>query len=230
MKFAVAREHREFFEKNQVIEFEELIQEEQLKELKKAIQDAVKSRFHGKRGIQLSPEQLYMAGRDLWRVSPVVKSIITHRRLAEIAAELSDQRILRLGYDQLLPGLSGQSQQSHEESYAKLLLEPHRLTEISCVQGIACGLILCLQAPESSADSEGLPLQSGSGVFVSPQALIDFPALSRLDGALYLLIVYTQATAVYVPCKADPHVHDLKEIGYVFGDKLLDKRNPIIFR
>ena len=73
--------------------------------------------------------------------------------------------------------------------------------------------------------------KAGNGVFFSPQATIDFQILfTKRQGFAYILVVYVQSTTVYILNTNDPHAHTLKKYGYVFGDKLSDKSNPIIYR
>jgi len=46
----------------------------------------------------------------------------------------------------------------------------------------------------------------------------------------YLMLVYTHPTAIYYLEEKDPKTHHLKSLGYVFGDRLNDKLNPIVYR
>ena len=51
----------------------------------------------------ISPEMLFLQGRDLWRSSPSLHKLAAQVRFAEIASELIEKKPLRLGYDQLIP-------------------------------------------------------------------------------------------------------------------------------
>lgn len=232
MKFATAKEHREFFRKNQFVEFEELLSAYQLKQMQSAIKESLALRMQTPIVDLLDhkPEQLFSHGRDLWRGSPVIKKTITQQRLAEIASELISIRTMRLGYDQLFTTVP-QPILKESSLYTSLLKQPHTLEEISSLQGVICGLMLCLTG-ESSKDSppDIFCGRAGNGVFFSPKVPINFPLLLEKVNESYLMLVYVQPNSVYVHCANDPLGHSFKSVGYNFGDKLLDKNNPILNR
>ncbi|QLH36192.1 MAG: hypothetical protein HWD61_08680 [Parachlamydiaceae bacterium] len=45
-----------------------------------------------------------------------------------------------------------------------------------------------------------------------------------------MLLAFADFRTVYILNENDPHTHTLKHLGYVFGDKLSDKLNPIVYR
>jgi len=78
-------------------------------------------------------------------------------------------------------------------------------------QGLIGGLIL---------------LPDGSGYFVTPTCLlVDLNLNLELD---YFLIAYAGHNACYIYNKRDPFTHNLKELGYAFGDNLQAKFHPIL--
>jgi hypothetical protein len=239
MKLTVSGEHKDFFQKNHAIEFEGLFNADQAKRLVGAVDMALAARLDIRPGElhQMPPEKLFAAGHDLWRVNDSLRTIVMKRQFAQIAAQLTGQRTLRLGYDQLFPSLKNLVYQTKEGAYSDLLSRPATLSEISSLQGIVCGLMLCLGREEEKDDEVSgttavqiFTPHQGHGVFFQPQALMDFPNLNKVFGRRYLLIVYTHSTSVYVQRPADPHSTVLKQMGYSYGDKLLDKWHPIIYR
>lgn len=242
MKYAIASEHRDFFQKNGAIEFDELFNEEQLSQLMASIPQTLQARLKVSpdKFEKISTEKQFYAGRDLWRDSPVLKKLITHNRLAEIASELVQYKPLRLGYDQYYPPVPSSKIMMAEErqGYSDLMGKEISLNEISSLQGILCGLMICLEGnntTEPAADPEAMQVnifasKAGNGVFLAPDKRIDFGKLRTLPSQRYLLVVYTSPTTIYILREDDPHTHALKRLGYVFGDKLSDKLNPIIYR
>ena len=242
MKYAVASEHRDFFNKNGAIEFDGLLNQEQLSQLGASVNEALSAKM------KVPPEKLdkehsekqFSSGRDLWRHSPALKKLISHNRFAEIASELVQHKPLRLGYDQYFPKASRHGVKSGERhDFADLIEKEKTLNDISCLQGVLCGLMICIDGektvepalnPEEAPQVDIFASKAGNGVFFSPEKLIDFGKLRGLPGHRYLLVVYTESTTLYVLRDDDPHTHALKRLGYVFGDKLSDKLNPIIYR
>jgi hypothetical protein len=242
MKFAVANEHREYFQQNKVIEFEGLLTSEQLNQLNVGIDAALSKRLAEPlhKIHTLSADKLFLAGRDLWRDNNAVKKLVTNSLLGQIAAELMQEDPIRLGYDQYLPVPSAMSHlHKSGDKYQVLLGKTSSLEEVSCLQGVRCGLILCLKdakekPPLPQAEGEQppqiFPMIAGNGSYFTPEYNIPFKALLEHPGQSFLLITYTQQTTVYVMREGDPNVHELKKRGYVFGDKLTDKLNPIVHR
>lgn len=245
MKFSVASEHRNYFQNKQTIEFEALLSSDQTRQLVVAIETVLSKRLNVRTGQlkQQQAETLFLSGHDLWRQNDYIKRIATQPRLAEIASELIEQKKLRLGYDQYFPFPKQRIADNVLNPYADLLLKQPTLKDISSVNGLLCGLMLCLNnieneesPPENPQGKDLLPpvnlfsKKAGHGVYFSPEARIDFRQLLHHPEQNYLLIVYTQQLSQYILTEADPHTHSLKRLGLVFGDKLTDKLNPIVCR
>lgn len=235
MKFAIAAEHRDFFLKQHAIEFEGLLKESQLNLLDTEINAALAERL----GITLeavqniSPGKQFMAGRDLWRDNAEIKKIVLQKQFAEIAADLVEQKPIRLGYDQLFPELPGRIYKSAiSDAYHQLLNTPSTLAKISSIQGVLCGLILCIKGDNSGAAEPGSVFTRipGNGVFFQADAPLDFNYMVQHPQHRYLLIAYVRNSSLYVRNDADPHTHALKQFDYAFGEKLSVKWHPIIIR
>jgi hypothetical protein len=244
MKFAVAHEHRDFFRKHHRIEFEALLSSKQQQLLVENIPTVLSSRLGiaPEKWDSIAPEKLFMVARDLWRANVSLKKVILQKFFAEIASELIEYKPLRIGYDQLYLSKPRFQASSEKSFYTEFLNKRHSLNEGSSLQGIACGLMLCLshlfsESEEHQKTNELLlesprlfSPKSGSGVFFSPDIPIPFEELTAHPGAIYLLIVYTKAYTIYSLQPNDPHTHDFKHLGYGIGDKLSDKLNPVIYR
>lgn len=235
MKFSVAYEHRQFFRKENYIEFDELLSPNQLAELTKAIDSTLATRLSvDESGVKRQPaDKVFMVGHDLWRTNEGLKRIVMHPHLSTIAAELVETKDLRLGYDLLFPDLARRFHDTRGENLLeKFLKKTHSINEMSSLEGIACGLLICLSEPlkpELSSEEAYIPKVPGNGIFLSPELVIDFPKLAPQQGN-YFLIVYTYSAAYYILNEENPYAHELKHLGYHFGDKLNDKLNPIVYR
>lgn len=242
MKFAVAKEHRDFFQKQGWIEFEGVVTSDQLVAVNQAINLVLGERLNvtNEEGLRLLPsEQFYLHGHDLWRSNPLLRKFVSQIRFAEIAAELIEKKPLRLGYDQLFPARQKQQtlySKSASQIYTLFLEQTAQLEAVSCLQGLACGLVVSLggqDVPQEKTVAEGIdifPKEPGNVIFFQTTVPIKWDRLYAHPGGRYYLIVYTYASAHYLLQPQDPHTHALKHLGYVFNDKLSDKLNPVIYR
>lgn len=239
MKFATAKEHRDFFQKHGWIEFEGLVLSEQLTQANQAIDQILAERLKTspRQLSTLSSEDIYLQGRDLWRSNPFLQKWASQLRFAEIITELFDKRTLRLGYDQLFPTSHlPPSSQKNLSPYAKFLEKTASLQTVSCFTHVACGLLLTLNGREESGQEENVPETAnifsnhpGNVVFFQPQLLVQWSDLYAHVGQRFYLIVYTHASSHYQLEPQDPHTHDLKRLGYVFNEKLKDNLHPIVY-
>jgi hypothetical protein len=244
MKFAIAKEHRDFFQKKGMIEFEELLPTDQLALLNRTIDEALSNRLdkpqeHMK--MQLS-EALFLEGRDLWRSNEQLRKLVCQPRLAQIASELIEKKALRLGYTQFFPSnYEVQYDRDYKGIYRHFIQQNIDLQSVSCLENVACGLMLCLSKPDQvkpvadikEEEEKGMdifPWQPGQVVYFQPEVLVDWQKLSRHSGFRFFLIVYTEAYSHYLLRPEDPHTHFLKHQGYVFNDKLVDRLHPIVYR
>lgn len=84
MHFALAPQHLEYYYRNHMIEFEELLSEEEAHAL---CNEVIENN---------------LSGRDVWRKNKLFQKVSLRKQLAEIAANLTKKYPLRIGYDQLL--------------------------------------------------------------------------------------------------------------------------------
>lgn len=204
---------------------------------KDALQAKTRAAFLSGKPPQFS--DFFRAGRDLWRENKAIKKVVLRSKLASVAAELAKKPSLRLAFDQTLL-----SAPAFNLNSLPCLTRPLSLTESSCIQGIVGALLLQLSDPYStppalpdSLDDEPAPLalfpqKKGSGIFFSPSAplsLEHFTAVNQ-EEIHQLLIVYSVDKSLYKREELDPHIHNLKRLGYQFGDRLKKETHPLFTR
>ncbi len=240
MKFAIVKEHRDFFQKNGWIEFENFLSPDELTQANEALDQALAERLHTsvEKLRQFSSDQQYLQSRDLWRLNAFLRKLATQPRFAEIASELIEKKPLRLGYDQLLPARypTNKLLEPTHSIYTHFLEQTAELATISCVQEVLGGVMIALGGKkEDSAghEIEGVsvyPLQPGNVIYFQPHLPINWQNLYAYPGQRFYFIVYTSVVAHYHLQPQDPHTHTLKHLGYVFNDKLNDRLHPIVYR
>jgi hypothetical protein len=232
MKLVTDKSHRDYYYKHASIEFDALFPPQQVTEINQAIEAILCNRMSLRKG-QLALQNrnnLYLNGHDLWREDESLKKLFLHRRLAEIAGELNEIHSLRMGSDQLLLGEKKALDLSTENVYEQYLKQEGSLQERSCFRPVAAGLLVCLEPIVSEIDYPLFSKIVGSGVFFKPDLPLDLSPLVDMQSGRYILISYVDPRTVYVLNENEPHTHTLKHLGYVFGDRLSDRLNPLIFR
>ncbi len=218
MRPMLLSEHRDFFYRHGYIEFGGLLSEESTEELYHAVQDVLQPRLRdvlqpqsGDEPEPISPKEIFLAGRDLWRDHPVIKKIVCRPHFAEIVAVVMKQKKIRLAYDQyVVPGS---------------ISEGFTLRGMSCFSGLLCGMLLCLSPGEKGDVAPAVvPCTVGNALFFS----LDFP-LSIDSGGTYLLVAYSESSVIYIKEENDIHTHAPKKYGYVFGDTLRNLTHPLVF-
>lgn len=146
-------------------------------------------------------KKIVLDTRDLSHTTPLVKEITHCHRLAKLASELTRVRFLRFGFDQVLcPPVAIGN--LHNEV---------------CIQGLMCALFICL-------DGDAV----GRGIFA--QATADLATLPLDPEKRYFVIGWAEEKALYRLEPKDLHTHQLKKLGYVFGDRLKEQWHPTLIR
>lgn len=236
MKLSTAKEHRDFFQKNGWIEFDEFISQERLEQSHKALEQVLADRLKASpETLRLMPsEKLFLQGRDVWRSHPILHKLATHVRFAEIASELIGKKPLRLGYDQFLfSPIEG----NHVNGSRFFLATPASLEMVSCIKEVECGLICALDDVKRNEDEEVItegadifPRKRGNAIYFKPDLMVNWRRLDAHLGQAFYMVVYTSAVSFYILQPQDLHTHSLKRLGYFFNDRLNDKLHPIVFR
>lgn len=216
MKFSIELKQRHFFRENNAIEFERIFSEQDLY----GMNTSIKEIFY-----KAKATDFFLEGHDLFRRSEAVKKAITSSRLCSLIYELLEQKPLRLGFDQLFPPI--------KTSYLDYYPEKLPFSELSAVKNLHCLLFINLSGegkPPVFEEGDPFPSKPGNTVLLLPKYAIDFNKLSERMNQTFLLVGYTLNFSQYLFVEKDPHCHQLKRLGYVFGDKLRDNEHPIILR
>ncbi|MBS0635234.1 MAG: hypothetical protein JSR37_07205 [Verrucomicrobia bacterium] len=83
-----------------------------------------------------------------------------------------------------------------------------------CINGLVCLLFL--------------EVDSDHAIFTTPT--VDITTVPLKPDARYFLIGWADERAQYILQPNDPHTHDLKKLGYVFGDRLQEQWHPTLLR
>lgn len=233
MYFTVIREHREFFRKHHWIESDGVLSENELNRLVQEIPGVLNERAKAKSSIgQAFDKNGFEIGHDVWRGQPQLKKIILNRGLAGIAGELIEQKPLRFGYDMYF---SPVTDSPRENAYELFLQTTPTLEEMSCIQGVLCGAMICLSDGklnrEVNQDGKTTLFSRvpGNAVFFSPAWPLPLHEIYQNPGFTYLMLVYVKANGVYFAQPGDPHLHEFKLLGYNFGDRLKEPMHPIVY-
>lgn len=201
MHYVLSADQKAFFEKHGFIEFEGLIPDELLADMKKCKGSGT---------------------RDVSRQDPKIKKIITGPQLSKLVADFSMHKRLRFAYDEVYE-LPSRRQ------------DIRSLAENSCIQGLVCGLMICLEGEGDSETANRLPCspypkKPGSATLFLATSTWDESLFQEAPKQRFLLIAYALPTALYVYNEKDPHTHLLKKLGYVFGDRLNETCHPTLSR
>lgn len=143
MKFAIASEHRDFFQNHQYIEFANLLNPEQVHRLHEDCKQALVNRLKLTSHFSLEkcpPSDLFSQGRDLWRSLPGIKKALFNPAFAELLGELCHQRLLRIGFDQYFPKKADGLPTVYRTGVYENFLKPTRsLLSFSSIQGLIGG-------------------------------------------------------------------------------------------
>ncbi len=211
-----------FFNNHGYIELEGILSPAECDELQAHIDAALFSRL--KRSLsRIPPEELYANGRDLWRAKEALKTLLLSKRMTAVALGLSNKPSLHLAFDQWIPPQTW----------------PHSAKgkDLFSIQGLTCLYFIRFTEPEESetpASTFGLepgliplPAKRGNLLALNPNLLLNLPKLSLHKASLYA-IAYALPTAVYCHNGEDPCNHQLKTLGYNFGDRLTHAHHPLV--
>jgi hypothetical protein len=206
MNPSLTAQQNAFFSKNGYLELEGMWSEKECQEICAWIAET-----RAARPVDVSQ------GRDLWRDSPPLKTLLLSRKISSLALELTGKPALHLALDQLFsPSFS--------------LARATKLKDLFCIQGLACLLVCRLQPTAFSFPAQpslGLlpfPHSPGSLLIVQPHVLIDWPS-SPLE--LYV-VGYAFPSAVFIQNSNDPTSSRLRQLGYNFGDPLKNELHPVV--
>jgi len=215
MRFALLKDHLDFFYQNHFIELEDLFTEKEMEALESSVEEVLTHRI----GKGRDPKEVYLNGQNAYQESSQIKKIVLNKNLASIASELTKMRTLRLASDQILSG------ENVEEPLFSIEMA---LRDLCSLHKLRCGVILQISSPNELEDP--LPKKSGSVTFFSPRLPISFDYLSNSPGLLQLVIFYASEPVTYTLTPTDPHTHALKKRGYAFGDQIERSVCPVVIK
>lgn len=239
MRFALLKEHIQFFEEKGFLELEGLVKEKDVSQVRQDLENVLAERlsFSTSRLDESSLQKRIMQGRDVWRERESLQKFVGKRGFAELASSLMNCGVVRLAYDQaFFLGGHGSFKSSMDRTALPLFLQSSlTLKQVSGFQGRMLGLLLSFsgQPLEVSSQEEGFvpfPSKAGNGVFFHETTPLSFPTLEECRDQNFLLIVYIEGNAFYAFNEKDPHLHVLKKFGYVFGDRLKEEFHPTLLR
>ncbi|MBS0648579.1 MAG: hypothetical protein JSS10_05060 [Verrucomicrobia bacterium] len=217
MRFKITGDHRKVLEKQKFIEFEDVFSLDQIDEASSHVDQVLTQRSRGLIDTQ-SPPELFQVGHDLWRDDKTLQDLVCNRGLAQLAAQLFEQKTLYLAFDQAL-------RTTRRCGFPSLA--PTTLQRKSCIQPLTGAVLIRLSG--ESHPSSMLPKKRENVVLLSPDLLVPWEMFFQEPDQSFLLIAYASAKALYVLEKNDPHVHLLKKMGYVFGDRLNSEHHPVLY-
>jgi hypothetical protein len=227
MRFSLTSDYRDFFLKHHYIAFNPFLTEEQASDVAREALEVLGKRLRipAYKLASASAEMLFKEGYDLSRDSALIKNTAHKLMLAEISSELFQTIPLRYGFDQFIAGQTGTA--SPFES-------PSSLQQSSCFRPLVGALWITLNPPAAALSEEfnsfPIPVQKGAALFFSAHLSLPWKAIFSQEGLKGLIIVFTAERTQYLVQKKDPHLHEPKKLGYVFGDMLNDSLHPILFR
>jgi hypothetical protein len=227
MKFAPAKEHRAFYAQHGWVEFEGLIESEEVEKINHEIDQILYRRMEmTEKFIAKAPAQeVFMHGHDLWRESLPLQRLCCRRSHAQISVDLFGTPLIRLGSDQLFPGAWKSSSEA-----------PLSLLALSSFQDVIGGIVFCLRGGYHHDRGQiprpitPYPCAPGNAIFFPGHIPLELSTLLAAREDRYLMVVYTPQKTLYLRREEDPHNHALKRIGYGFGDHLDNERHPMILR
>lgn len=157
-------------------------------------------------------ESIFLKGRDLWRDSGLIKKILSQRDVGEVAAQLIEQRPLRLAFSDLVA--HPQIKQTFFDQWPKNI----PLKDWVAFQGPVIGALV-------EFDQEDSKLRYLSGEFRFTEEL-----KKEYSGKLVMLAVYTDISGRYVNNTLDPLSSHFRRLGLSRGDKFKDNLFPIVVR
>lgn len=229
MSFAVDKRHRDVYKKQGWIEFESLFPQKQMDELYHEAKRVVDNRVKASKRIggHCPEETLFLNGRDIWRESPLAKKVDFNKGVGAAITSLIEKKPLRIGYDHFYEVPIESS--INLGAYSTLLASTPNLEESTCLQGVLCGMIVCVKGTDEQHPSSPFPTVAGNAVVIASTTPIPYAEMAKHPGAAYLMVVYVEAKSVYIHKEADPHLNTFKTLGYSFGDRLKDTLHPIAF-
>jgi hypothetical protein len=148
---------------------------------------------------------------------PLLKRWLIAQPIAQILYDLSGLQQFRLLFDQVI------EYPLYPKSPSSLVLD-----QLS-FQGVVMGLLINING--FPVDGHPLfPSHKSHVTFFDPTLMIDLQPFKTPTGSKFLCVGFGTLQTRYRFEPTDPHTHDLKKLGYVFGDVLDNRFHPVFFK
>jgi hypothetical protein len=215
MQWTVSTQHKDFFQENHTILFEEVVKNDLLITLKEDIRQVIQ---------KLGNDANQFIGKDFCDKNLQLEKFVKNKQWAKIFAELCLIKDLRFGFSRLFfPKKISAFETTNESIQPKW--SKGTLKEFSSIQGLLGGVLFCL----NPSNIPQMP-PFGSALFFDQHYEIPFDLLSKEDSAMFLLIAYCDKNSVYIQNTNDWDSNFFRQFGYIFGDRLKDKFNPLLYQ
>ncbi len=209
MLIALSKDQNAFFEKNGYLELEGFFSPRSIEMVRKKLLHF----FHGAKWDKAAfTKTLFETGHGIYIKEKEMQKSLSFTRLAAIASSLAYQPTVRYVSDQLCaqPFMLGESP----------------LQEANSVKGALIGCFISLGSLE--IEESETTLSKGSVIFYRINGPVP-EALQTYANTAFWFILFGGMNLQYLYNEKDFHTHDLKKLGYVFGDSLKQKTHPILY-
>ncbi|NDD58803.1 MAG: hypothetical protein EBZ47_06080 [Chlamydiae bacterium] len=223
MKFLLAQEHIDHFNKFGSIEFTNIFSEKECQSLLHSAEELLNKRINptNRNPVHLfSNENLFLNTKNLWKDGLPIKKLCIKKQLAELAHHLFRKKPIRLAYDHYIRTGTLQDCPFKEDS---------TIQEISSIRPTLGALFILLEPLPSSIENPAIPKQVGSMVFVANNVILPLVNLFSEKNLSMLMIAFTAGKPLYCLETKDPHTHSFKREGLVFGDTVGEDLCPTLY-
>jgi hypothetical protein len=225
MKIAVVGDQYAFFSQYGFIQFEALFAQE-LGELWLSAETALSERKKNDYSSSNIKDETLLYGRDLAITSKDFQHRLFSSRVCQVAAQLLKKKSLRYAFDQLW----------------RVPISPcgdGPVGENFCVTPLSLVALLSFDNIDHKRASspkpfelvfDDLPSKQGDVLFLRPDVLwkVRFPQEAK--GRTFFFLGFADEQLAYSYQLRDPHVHSLKQFGYIYGERLLETTHPFVVR
>ncbi|MFZ4673996.1 MAG: hypothetical protein ACOYL1_06615 [Chlamydiia bacterium] len=222
-----------FYKDEGFIELENLLSEEELLEISRECDHLLKHKLKAQNGnlATVTLKTTFQEGWNLHQESSILQKFITQKKFLEIVGQLTGLHKLKLGFTQIFRTFD-KTQNESDETLPPLFYHHTSLNDVTCLQGLEIGCMIHLVSERAISQdplvdiehSKGiihpLPMHPRSITFFNAKSPFSLDPLPDFSHQLYLLITFGRDNMVYVDQPNDPHTHNLKKQGLVFGDVL----------
>jgi hypothetical protein len=225
-----------FYKDKGFIELENLLSEEELHEISRECDSLLKLKLKQKHQAlsETTLKTTFQEGWNLHEESALLEKFITQRKFLEIVSQLSGLHKIKLGFTQIFRTFD-KTQNESDETLPPLFYHYTSLDDVSCFQGLEIGCMIHLVSERAISQDPLVDIEQAKGILhplpMHPKSITFFSSkypfsldpLPDFSHQLYLLVTFGRDNLVYVDQPKDPHTHEMKKQGFVYGDVLPGK-------